>query len=90
MGDTWVLVAIVNDFTMTRENFIEFVETLRTDFLSDQSKWTNKTIDDYLEAIERYAQDIQGYYDNTGQAINVDNPDWKTFSDILKGATIYE
>ena len=83
-------MSIVNDFTMTRENFIEFVESLRTDFLSDPSKWTNKTIDDYLEAIARYAQDIQGYYDNTGQAVNADNPDWKTFSDILKGATIYE
>ena len=83
-------MSIVNDFTMTRENFIEFVESLRADFLSDPGKWTNKTIDDYLEAIARYAQDIQGYYDNTGQTVNADNPDWKTFSDILKGATIYE
>jgi hypothetical protein len=75
---------------MTRENFIAFVETLRADFLSDPGKWTNKTIDDYLEAIARYAQDIQGYYDNTGQEVNADNPNWKTFSDILNGATSYE
>lgn len=75
---------------MTRDNFISFVETLRADLLTDPEKWPRKTIDEYLEAIARYARDIQGYYDNTGQAVNADNPDWKTFSDILKGATIYE
>ena len=75
---------------MTRVDFISFVETLRAHFLADPGKWCNKSIDDYLEAIARYTQDIQGYYDNTGQAVNADKPDWKTFSDILKGATIYE
>ena len=85
-----MLVAIVNDISMTRENFIDFIENLRADFLADPEKWTNKTVGDYLEAIGRYAEDIQGYYNNTGQSVNADNPDWKTFSDILKGATIYE
>ena len=75
---------------MTREDFIQFLETLRRDFQTDPDKWANKTIDDYLEAISRYTQDIQGYYDNTGQTISADKADWKTFSDIMKGATTYE
>lgn len=75
---------------MTRGNFISFVEILRADFLAEPDKWTNKTINDYLEAVARYAQDIQGYYDNTGQAVDAHNPDRKTFADIMKGATIYE
>ncbi|MCP3933089.1 MAG: hypothetical protein GY705_28800 [Bacteroidetes bacterium] len=50
----------------------------------------NKTIDDFLEAIARYTDDIQGYYDNTGQNVDANKPDWKIFIDILKGASIYE
>ena len=64
---------------MTRVDFISFVETLRAGFLANPDKWCNKNIDDYLDAIASYAQDIQGYYDNTGQAVNADNPDWKLF-----------
>lgn len=75
---------------MTREQFIAFLEELKTDFHTNKDKWENTTIDSYLEAMARYAQDIQGYYDNSGQNVNADSPDWKTFSDILKGATIYE
>ncbi|WP_255474723.1 hypothetical protein [Flavobacterium sp. LC2016-01] len=37
-----------------------------------------------------YAEDIQHYYDNTNQNVDADKPDWKTFSEIFKGARIYE
>ncbi|WP_439952032.1 DUF7660 family protein [Flavobacterium psychrotrophum] len=43
-----------------------------------------------MEALSTYANDIQGYYDNTNQNINADQPSWKTFSDIFRGAKIYE
>jgi hypothetical protein len=38
----------------------------------------------------RYTEDIQGYYDNTKQNVNADQPDWQTFADIFRGASIYE
>lgn len=44
----------------------------------------------FLEALSAYTEDIQGYYDNLKQNINADKPDWQTFSDIFKGAKIYE
>lgn len=75
---------------MTREDFIQFIETLRTDLLADPGKRSNLSLNDYLEAVARYTQDIQGYYNNTGQQINADEPNWQTFSDILKGASVYE
>lgn len=75
---------------MTREDFIQFIETLRTDLLADPDKRSNMSLNDYLEAVARYAQAIQGYYDNTGQKINADEPNWQTFSDIMKGASVYE
>ena len=75
---------------MDRLQFINFLEELRTDYLNHPDNWENKNIDDYLEAMIRYTEDIQGYYDNTEQKIDADKPDWKVFADILKGASIYE
>jgi hypothetical protein len=43
-----------------------------------------------LEAIGRYTNDIQGYYDNTNKNVNADQPTWQVFADIFRGSTIYE
>lgn len=71
-----------------RKSFIKFVELLRNDLLND--KWENNNLSDYLEAISSYSEDIQGFYDNTGQKVNADIPSWKVFADILIGASMYE
>ena len=82
---------IINDFKVTdRESFVKFIELLHHDLLNNPNNWENKTLPDFLESLVRYAEDIQGYYDNTQQNIDADKPDWKTFSDIFKGARIYE
>ena len=82
---------VINDFKVTdRESFVKFIELLHHDLLNNPNNWENKTLPDFLESLVRYAEDIQGYYDNTQQNIDADKPDWKTFSDIFKGARIYE
>ncbi|TDP59931.1 DUF7660 family protein [Flavobacterium dankookense] len=75
---------------MTKDEFIKSIKKLRIDFEQNNENWENKTIPDYLEALERYTEDIQSYYDNTKQEINSEKADWKIFSDILIGASIYE
>ncbi len=75
---------------MTKQQFIEFIENLRTDFIQNKEQWENKTIEDYLEAISRYTEDIDGYYKNINQHIDLEKVDWKIFSDILKGSSVYE
>ena len=81
----------INDFEVTdRQTFVEFIELLRQDFLHNSESWKSKTLPDFLESLSSYADDIQGYYDNTNQNINSNEPNWKTFSDIFKGARIYE
>jgi hypothetical protein len=81
----------LNDFKVTdRQSFIKFLDLLRKDFLDNPDEWENKNLDDFLEAMTRYTEDIQGYYDNTKQNVNADQPDWQTFADIFRGATIYE
>jgi hypothetical protein len=81
----------VNDFKVTdRQTFIKFLDLLRKDFLDNPENWENKTLPDFLEALSAYTKDVQGYYDNMKLDIKADKPDWSTFSDIFKGATIYE
>jgi len=77
---------IVND----RQSFIEFIDLLREDLVKNPEIWENKNLGDFLEALATYTQDIQGYYDNTRQKINADQPSWQIFADIFKGASIYE
>ncbi|WP_439480525.1 DUF7660 family protein [Chryseobacterium aquaticum] len=69
---------------------MQFIENLRLDFIQNKEQWENKTIEDYLEAISRYTEDINGYYKNTNQDIDLKEIDWKVFSDILKGSSMYE
>ena len=73
-----------------RQAFIQFINLLRQDFLDNSANWENKSLDTFFEAMSSYADDIQGYYNNTNQDINADRPSWQIFADILKGATLYE
>ena len=73
-----------------RTSFIEFIELLHEDFSKNSERWRNRNLDDFLEALSRYAKDIQGYYDNTNKNVNADQPSWQVFADIFKGSTIYE
>lgn len=81
----------VDDFEVTdRHTFIKFLDLLLKDFLDNPESWENKTLPDFLEALSAYTEDIQGYYDNMKLNVNADKPEWSTFADIFKGATIYE
>lgn len=75
---------------MNKSEFIQFIENLRTDFIQNKQQWVNKTIEDYLEALSRYTEDIDGYYKNTNEDIDIEEIEWKVFADILKGSSMYE
>jgi hypothetical protein len=81
----------VSNFKVTdRQSFIKFIDLLRKDFVDNPESWENTKLEDFLEALCSYANDIQGYYDNTNQRINADEANWQTFADIFKGTSIYE
>jgi len=81
---------LLNFKVTDRKSFIEFIGLLREDFRLNSSSWENNNLSDFLEAMERYAEDIQGYYDNTNQKMNADEPSWQIFADIFMGSTMYE
>ncbi len=73
-----------------KKEFVKFMDLLIKDYERNYGVWQNLTIEDFLYAIQNYAEDIAGYYKNTNQKINPNEPSWKVFADILKGARIYE
>ena len=73
-----------------RSTFIKFLELLRKDLSNNFDSWENQNLNNFLEAMTIYTEDIQDYYDNIGQDINADEPSWRVFADIFKGARIYE
>lgn len=75
---------------MTRIEFVEFLKGFRKDLEENKSDWENITLEDFLEAMQAYSEDIQGYYDNMKSNINADEATWENFMTILKGSAVYE
>jgi len=76
----------VND----RKSFSDFLELLLADFKSNPEKWENNHLETFIEAMQRYTLDFEGYYRNVHPQLNPDLPTWRVFADILRGAVIYE
>jgi len=75
---------------MTRTEFISFLKEFKTDFEQNKENWENKTLEDFLESMIAYTEDIQGYYDNMNLEVDANVPTWENFMTILKGASVYE
>lgn len=73
----------------SREDLIEFVYHLKKDLLANQEQWENISLEDYLDAIASWTEDMDGYYKYTNQPIPT-QPSWKTIADILYAASMYE
>ena len=75
---------------MTRIEFIKFLKEFKEDFDIAKDNSRNKDLSSFLEGMISYTEDIQGFYDNLEMDIDANVPTWNNFSQILKGALIYE
>jgi hypothetical protein len=73
----------------TRQEFLAFLVLLQQDLREHSSEWENITLPQYLEAMQAWTADMNGYYTNTGQPIR-ENVPWYVFADILRVARVYE
>lgn len=73
----------------SREDLIKFINHLRRDLQTNKAEWENITLEDYLEAMEAWVNDMEGFYLNTDQPVPK-QPSWKTFADILYASSMYE
>ncbi|QHH92641.1 hypothetical protein FPL18_01625 [Acinetobacter gyllenbergii] len=77
----------------TKEDFLEFTQIL-IEALS-LNKWENNNLADYLEGINSWVDDMDGYFENMEdfdaiEKIKKNQLDWKILAKILLAATMYE
>lgn len=73
----------------SKDDFISFVEMLISDFKQNKDEWENQTVEDYLEGLKSWVEDMEGYYKNTKQPVP-ENINWNFFVNILYSGKIYE
>lgn len=73
----------------SKEEFVQFMSSLINDLKDNSGKWENKSLSNYLEAMQSWVQDMEGYYLNNNLPIPKDI-NWNVFADILMAARIYE
>lgn len=66
-----------------------FIAWLVEEFRQNGANWENNRLDSYLEGIESWTGDMEGYYENTNVPIP-DSPSWRVMADILLAATMYD
>lgn len=72
-----------------RDSFLVFLNALRMDLESTPGSWENRTLPMFLDAMESWISDMDGYYKNLGRD-TPNPPTWQMFGDILMAAKIYE
>ncbi|MEH7452996.1 DUF7660 family protein [Gottfriedia acidiceleris] len=77
------------DGVKSREDLIRFIFDMRMDIRNNREKWENITLENYLEAMETWVNDMDGYYLNTKQTLPK-QPTWKIIADLLYASSIYE
>lgn len=73
----------------SREEFCRFVRALAQDFKNCPEAWENNRLDSFLEALAAWTEDMDGYYLNRSENVPM-TPDWKTLSEMLQAARVYE
>ncbi|HEV2947927.1 MAG TPA: hypothetical protein VGX70_11150 [Gemmataceae bacterium] len=73
----------------SRTDFAAFVGALLVDLKDRSDEWENLDLGTFLQAIKGWVEDMEGYYQNVGEAVP-DQPSWKTFGQILLAAKVYE
>ena len=77
------------DSVGSRDQFVDFLVALRKDVVTHPEEWQNKTLDEYLEALSAWVQDMDGYYRNNNRPVPA-SPDWKNVAEMMLAAKHYE
>ena len=72
-----------------KDDLIMFLSALKCDFITNKASWENQTLENYLEAMQSWLEDIEGWEKNCNQDISKMNA-WQLIGHILYASKIYE
>lgn len=79
------LVTNIND----KDDLIKFISDLINDYITNKDSWENQTLDSYLEAMQSWLEDIEGWEKNCKQDVSNMNP-WQLIGHVLYASKMYE
>ena len=74
----------------TQQDFERFLHLLVRDCQENGETWENASLPDYLAALSGFVRDLEGYYRNRHESVDLSRPAWKTFAHALLAARVYE
>ena len=77
------------DTIRSREDFIVFLRSLSRSLIDFPNDWENANLEDFLNALAAWVEDMDGYFANRGEP-TPQTPDWKLIGQMLLAARIYE
>ncbi|HVS35657.1 MAG TPA: hypothetical protein VMS17_08745 [Gemmataceae bacterium] len=72
----------------TKADFVEFLRLLLSNHRNRPEEWENATLPDFLEALQGFAEDMEGYYRNAGVEADLSKPGWRVFVDLRLAARV--
>lgn len=73
----------------SRQEFVAFIDALRADFHQHNAEWENDDLGSFLGGLSGFAHDMQGFYRNIGEDVDVDTISWRIAAQMLLAATVY-
>ncbi|AFM39427.1 hypothetical protein Desaci_0359 [Desulfosporosinus acidiphilus SJ4] len=72
-----------------KDDLVRFIRELRVDLISNSITWENPTLERYLEAMQAWLNDIDGWEKNLNIDISKFTP-WQLIAHILLASKMYE
>jgi hypothetical protein len=73
----------------SRNDFINLANELNKEYLSGTTSWENRDLSHFLTALSGFTRDMDGYYQNMGEAVDVEVISWRMAAQMLLAATVY-
>jgi hypothetical protein len=73
----------------TREDLIKFIGELHKDLNVNSAGWENQTLDQFLEAMKGWVEDMDGVVQNRGEPLPA-SAEWRLVARLLYAGKTYE
>lgn len=74
----------------SRRDFVQFLQFLKADYRARNNEWQNKDLESYLDGLFGFANDMDSYYKNMGETVDVEAITWRMAAQMLLAASVYE
>ncbi|MDK2125632.1 DUF7660 family protein [Parachitinimonas caeni] len=76
----------------SRDGLISLLKQMALDLRENPDEWENRNLEDFLEAMASWIEDMDGYYENLGisKEVGLEDFKWRILADVLLAARVYE